>query len=731
MTEYTTLDAARDYFKMGWSVIPLRPAGLDDEENELAKRPSLATWTPNQHKAWGLREINDWWSNHPDHNIGIVTGKVSGISVVDVDGDGGKKALKDAGLQLPATRMHKTPHGWHFIYAYDPKFKQGQGLLDHVDVRNDGGYIVVPPTVVTDGTGYTILHDVPIAKIAVPEMLQKQAKDEAQAKAVNKERTLRPQWASQLLANPPAEPGRNASAARIAGYFHRQGVPTDVIFEILSPWAEKCSPPFPQDELIQVVESVTRYDNTLLFQGEMIAEPTVTVLPSGRMRFDWELEKMTFDLERIRMEGARIPCLMTVSKNGDNFYGPATFDLYSSSARRTARSDMGDEAPWGGYFNWMANRVRQEYDKPHAVTELSRHKVQSDSPWLVEPFLRRGLPGLLFGSGGIGKSTLALALCLSLARGKSIIPGLHVDKPVNSLYLDWEQETDDAAEVLQSLASAANVSADGVLHMRMAGSLTDHLEHILGIIQEHKIGFVVVDSILPASGNDIKDDESPRLFYQALRETGAATLCLTHHSKAEPDQPYGNVYWTNLARGSWKMEGEQDPESNVLHSELFNVKMNRGGKSKPFALDTVFDDSGIGYKTADIQSESMTATTQSAKYKIRDLLLSAGAMEAKEVSDHFGISPSRATNLLKDSTDKEGQMFIQVGSSRPAKWGAVDRFHPSEFTGDKGVNSRGDIRKTYITPQVGDPHSAVPDEEKIDKRLPWNEEPSRWDLKEE
>ena len=174
------------------------------------------------------------------------------------------------------------------------------------------------------------------------------------------------------------------------------------------------------------------------------------------------------------------------------------------------------------------------------------------------------------------------------------------------------------------------------------------------------------------------------------------------------------------------MEGEQDPESNVLHSELFNVKMNRGGKSKPFALDTVFDDSGIGYKIAGIQSESMTATTQSAKYKIRDLLLSAGAMEAKEVSDHFGISPSRATNLLKDSTDKEGQMFIQVGSSRPAKWGAVDRFHPSEFTGDKGVNSphTGSLKGNPVG-EGDDTHSAElsVDEEKIDPtydQLPWD-----------
>jgi hypothetical protein len=656
VTETPMRDAARDYFKLGYSVIPIRP-------NE--KRPALTSWAPSQHKAWGLREINEWWTANPEHNIGIVTGKISMISVVDVDGDEGKKALVNAGVKFPETRIHKTPHGWHLIFAYDKAFKQGQGLLDHVDIRNDGGYIVAPPSTV-DGKEYVLHADKPPAQITVPPVLQRQALDEAQTKARGKEQTLRPQWVSQLLANPPSEPGRNQAATRIAGYFHRQGIPADVITEILTPWAQQCTPPF--TELSDVVSSITRYDNTLFHIGEIIPEPEVHVFQSGRMKFDWELDRLVFDLERIRINSAAIPCLITIERNGEHFYGPASFDLLSSSQRRTLRGDIGGEVPWGGYFSWIAKRVREEYDRPYSVIDLGAHEIQRDSPWAIEPLLRRGLPTLMFGSGGVGKSTLALALCLSLASGKSIIPGLRVPEATNALYLDWEQETDDAAGVLNGIASAAGIPATGVWHMRMSGALTDHLDHAITFMREHEIGFVVVDSILPASGNDIKDDEAPRLFYEAIRETGATALCLTHHSKAEPDQPYGNIYWTNLARATWKVEGEQEPESDTLHIELFNMKQNRGKRAKPIGLDAVFDDAGIAYREAEITSESRVGIANTLSDRIFGLLLDAGGLTSRDIADHFGKTSDGIIHTLRSG---EGKRFVKLDSTRPARWGAV------------------------------------------------------------
>jgi len=68
------LEAAIQYANMGWRVFPLKPKRKD---------PII--------KAWGtqattdLRKIRQWWSTHPDANIAILTGKTSGLFVVDID----------------------------------------------------------------------------------------------------------------------------------------------------------------------------------------------------------------------------------------------------------------------------------------------------------------------------------------------------------------------------------------------------------------------------------------------------------------------------------------------------------------------------------------------------------------------------------------------------------------------------------------------------------------------
>lgn len=76
-------DALR-YQSQGCSVIPCKPGG---------KEP-LVPWKKNKKKRASKKQIEDWWNEFPDANIGIVTGKVSGIFVVDVDGSRGERFIK-------------------------------------------------------------------------------------------------------------------------------------------------------------------------------------------------------------------------------------------------------------------------------------------------------------------------------------------------------------------------------------------------------------------------------------------------------------------------------------------------------------------------------------------------------------------------------------------------------------------------------------------------------------
>lgn len=129
---------ALSYLVNGYSIIPLRKNKLPLlNENVVFQRERHAT----------DEEVEVWWKKTPDANIGICTGKISNITVVDIDTSGETTIPLDT---FPATYTVKTPTGgFHLYYEYDPEIKQTANTypqFPHVDIRNDGGYVVAPPS---------------------------------------------------------------------------------------------------------------------------------------------------------------------------------------------------------------------------------------------------------------------------------------------------------------------------------------------------------------------------------------------------------------------------------------------------------------------------------------------------------------------------------------------------------------------------------------------------------
>ena len=109
-----------------------------------------------------LAQVAAWWSRTPDANIGLPTGQVSGVVVVDVDVHGpidGRVAWKraaDAGLVSGAGLLVRTPTGGthgYFPATAGVEQRSWQAANAGVDFRGDGGYIIAPPSRRTiDGT---------------------------------------------------------------------------------------------------------------------------------------------------------------------------------------------------------------------------------------------------------------------------------------------------------------------------------------------------------------------------------------------------------------------------------------------------------------------------------------------------------------------------------------------------------------------------------------------------
>ncbi len=107
--------------------------------------------------------ITDWWKDAPWANIGVVTGAESGLVVLDVDtikgGDDSLFSLEQDCGKLPETVMALTGSGgYHYLFEHPGGKTRIKNSVDNLgvglDIRGDGGYIVVAPSVHISGRQY-------------------------------------------------------------------------------------------------------------------------------------------------------------------------------------------------------------------------------------------------------------------------------------------------------------------------------------------------------------------------------------------------------------------------------------------------------------------------------------------------------------------------------------------------------------------------------------------------
>ena len=138
------IDWALLYISFGWSVfpchpgqkIPLTPHGVKDASTDPAT-------------------VRAWWTRWPDANIGLACGaKAATVDLDKKDGVDGEASLKEFDA-LPDTVTSLTPTGGkHFIYRTDNPPRNKNSFRDGIDIRSEGYYIILPPSIHPCGKPY-------------------------------------------------------------------------------------------------------------------------------------------------------------------------------------------------------------------------------------------------------------------------------------------------------------------------------------------------------------------------------------------------------------------------------------------------------------------------------------------------------------------------------------------------------------------------------------------------
>jgi hypothetical protein len=241
--------AAVDYLARGWSVLPVRARD---------KRPLIA-WELLQMTRPSVNELVEWFRQWPDANIGIVTGEISNLVVVDVDpkhgGDDSIERLQQRFDRLPPTVESKTGGGGRHLYFAHPGFplRNRAGLAQGIDLRGDGGYVVAPPSVHPTGRRYVWAR----GRSPMEMLLAPLPRWLTAMRGVRTGRSIA-EW-RQLVREGVREGQRNSTLASLAGHLLWHGVDPAVTLELLLAWNRmRCCPPLHDSEAAQVVESISR-----------------------------------------------------------------------------------------------------------------------------------------------------------------------------------------------------------------------------------------------------------------------------------------------------------------------------------------------------------------------------------------------------------------------------------------------------------------------------------------
>lgn len=316
------LSEAKKYISRGLPIFPVH-IGWDKEKQKWAKRPLIKKWE--QLSSTTEEDLQKWANLSGFNALGLVTGKKSGVVVLDID-----NPELDKEFNLPHTpKVSSISSGYHYYFRYPDSFnvKSHKGLLPKVDIRADKGFIVIPPSEVSigDGLSYGYYWEVSLDAVQFAEM---------------------PSWLKDLLkvAQSPehvqgsfnplemVEPGdRHKAALQAIGYFSLKYHDLDLkkIWENLNEWMKnKFSVPFGQEEMTWLRKTFDQYApknvaiNKSSSSSETVSTRVIKLITDGKFELLKTADKKTFI-------GLPNQPLTAIPTDSEQFYESVSLDYYS------------------------------------------------------------------------------------------------------------------------------------------------------------------------------------------------------------------------------------------------------------------------------------------------------------------------------------------------------------------------------------------------------------------
>lgn len=298
--------------------------------------------------------------------------------------------------------------------------------------------------------------------------------------------------------------------------------------------------------------------------------------------------------------------------------------------------------------------AKEHKQTPRLRTGAEIRNLDIKMEWLIEGIIPKGAVSLLFGRGGIGKTTLALQICDAIASGGSFLSIPAEKTPV--IYVDFENSLAILVDRLKK------VGGEQILFWTADDSpaqLDRDPQAYVSLLKSHPNALLIFDTLRSAQTGDENESRSMALVMQTLRQLRdqGATVILLHHTRKGSDSTYkGSTAIFDLVdhvMGLYPVKGpEDDQEVDEDHMENSDRTFRFGTKDKtrfhPFKYFLRFDKESHLFVIADDPGDFILG-------QIQKLIPSEGIIQKDLLpllDSSLGLKQRRALALLQQGTDR-------------------------------------------------------------------------------
>ena len=610
---------------LGWRVVPCHtPTGSGcscgkPDCKKPGKHPRLNQW---QTKATAdTEQVEKWWQQWPEANIGLVLGPGSGVFDIEYDDAEGEVTAEEllSHIRTPKYMSHRSTH--HLFYFHDSlkpakAVYRWRGLELRFGTDSRGALSIVPPSLHASGNRYEWLsHPSRVGLAEPPAWLS-----EAMAEATEK-KTAEPlpialpsdgltfimsSEKETLESHPGASEGnRHSKLLELVGRHIGTHGPSAELVSLALAWAGRCSPPMEQSEVLQVVSRLA----------------------------DKEL-------------GKRSEAIGKGSENNKVVSGAQSFALPTPKPR-----------------TFKARR----YSNIESV----------DVEWLWQDRIAIGKLSLLVGEPGLGKTFCSLDVAAKVSTGSPFADGAR--PPLGDCAILTAE--DGAGDTIRPRLDAAGADVARILHIDGVGAEGDaagfpSLKDDLGALEQFlkdnpELRLIIIDPLAAYLGDKIDSHSNTQVravlgpLSELAERYRVALLGITHLAKSEAkaiNRVIGSIAFVAAARSCWLVAADSEDEDKRLFLPVKNNLARCSGLSYSVVDGRCqWDSEEVLISADDIGSEDDTPRNEAKQWLLAKL---ATAMPAKWVwaqAKGDGIAErtlKRAKKELGVISDKLGDAWV-------------------------------------------------------------------------